>query len=104
MKTKIQIIMLLLAVILVGCSRQGATNGGIPPQISSEKFISEEEAIDISLQHEGFSFDQITAFMVQFEYDNGQPEYDVQIRKDRQDYEYEIHAVTGQILSREIDD
>lgn len=66
--------------------------------------ISPEKAQEIALAQAGFTADQVTRLQVEFEYDNRIPQYDVSFREDRWEYEYEIHAETGEILSWEKDD
>ena len=44
--------------------------------------------------------------VVEFEldWDDGRPEYEIEIKKDGLEYELEIHGYTGKILEFEIDD
>ena len=70
---------------------------------AAPSLISKEEAIAIALKDAGFSRDQITGLRAEFDYDDGRPEYDVDFRQDRYEYDYEIHAETGKILSRDKD-
>lgn len=61
--------------------------------------ISEEEARDIALSHAGLTADQVSRLRVEFDYDDGVPEYEVDFDFDSFEYDYEIHAETGKILS-----
>jgi len=70
---------------------------------AAPSLISKEEAIDIALKDAGFSRDQVTGLRAEFDYDDGRPEYDVDFRQDRYEYDYEIHAESGKILSRDKD-
>ena len=63
-----------------------------------------EEAQTIALQHAGFTADQVTFLRTEFDFDDGVPQYDVEFHEGRWEYEYEIHAETGVILSFEKDD
>ena len=65
--------------------------------------LTKEEAIAIALKDAGLTQDQITGLRAEFDYDDGRPEYDVEFRQDRYEYDYEIHAETGKILSRDKD-
>lgn len=78
-----------------------APGSGAPAQ--GER-ISPEKAQEIALAQAGFTAEQVTRLRVEFEYDNRIPQYDVSFREDRWEYEYEIHAETGEILSWEKDD
>lgn len=63
-----------------------------------------EEAQNIALKHAGFSADQVTALHAEYEIEHGVPQYDVEFRHGYWEYDYEIHADTGDILSYSKDD
>lgn len=66
--------------------------------------LTPEEVQAIALQHAGFTADQVQFLRTEFEIDDRVPQYDVQFHEGRWEYEYEIHAETGVILSFEKDD
>ena len=66
--------------------------------------ITAEKAQEIALAHAGFTADQVTGLYAEYEIDDGIPHYDVQFRRERMEYEYEIHAETGEIISFDMDD
>ncbi len=66
--------------------------------------ISEEEAQRIALEHAGLKADQVKGLRVSYDVDDGVPEYEVEFHHDRWEYEYEIHAETGEIRSYDRDD
>jgi len=80
-----------------------ATEAAAPVSAPTEKpkadRISEQEARDIALKHAGFTADQVSRLRVTFDYDDGVPEYEVDFDFDGFEYDYEIHAETGKILS-----
>lgn len=63
-----------------------------------------EEAQNIALKHAGFAADQVTALHTEYEIDHGVPQYDVEFHYGAWEYDYEIHAETGEILSYSKDD
>ena len=63
-----------------------------------------EEAQNIALKHAGFSADQVMALHAEYEIEHGVPQYDVEFRHGYWEYNYEIHADTGDILSYSKDD
>ena len=67
------------------------------PQADANK-LSREQAQAIALEHAGFQADQVTRLHVEYEVDDGVPEYSVEFRKGDQEYDYTIHAETGKIL------
>lgn len=66
--------------------------------------LTEAEAKAIALEHAGFTEDQVSGLRVEYEIDDGIPEYEVDFYQDRWEYDYSIHAETGEILSYERDD
>lgn len=66
--------------------------------------LTPEEVQAIALQHAGFTADQVQYLRTEYEIDDRVPQYDVQFHEGRWEYEYEIHAETGVILSFEKDD
>lgn len=114
MKYKLMIPVLLLMLVLSACVQPGAAapvlnvNDSVQPQGSQSAgttdIITVEEAKNIALTHAGFTAEQVSGLRVEFEYDDGIPEYSVDFREGYLEYEYEIHAKTGQILSFEKDD
>ena len=69
-----------------------------------ENVISPEEAQEIALKQAGFTADQVSHLRAEFDYDDGIAQYDVSFRADKWEYEFEIQAETGEILSWEKDD
>ena len=45
----------------------------------------------------------MTRLRTEFDFDEGRPEYEVDFHHDGWEYDYEIHAETGKILSRDKD-
>ena len=63
-----------------------------------------EEAQNIALKHAGFTADQVTALRTEYEIEHGVPLYDVEFHHGYWEYDYEIHADTGEILTYSKDD
>ncbi len=73
------------------------------PQTSAAN-LTPEEAQSIALEHAGFTRDQVSHLYAEYEIDDRIPQYDVSFRQGNLEYDYEIHAETGEILSYERDD
>ena len=73
---------------------------------AESKKISAAEAKSIALAHAGLTEAQVKGLRAEYDRDDGRLEYDVEFRVGNMEYEYEIHAETGKILSwdKEIDD
>ena len=76
----------------------------VPAPTEAFARLTAEEAQAIALQHAGFTADQVQFLHTEYEIDDRIPQYDVQFHEGRWEYEYEIHAETGAILSFEKDD
>ena len=66
--------------------------------------ISVDEAQKTALNHAGYTADQVTGLHTDYEIDDTIPKHDVKFYRERMEYEYEIHAETGEIISFEMDD
>lgn len=113
-------VLMIAALLLTGCGasapegRANSIEGAVesmltqaPDQPVSRPVtgtITGEEAERIALEHAGFTADQVTRLRTEFETDDGVPRYEVRFRQDRWEYDYEIDANTGAILSYDRDD
>lgn len=76
-----------------------------PPTAREETSrLTEEEAAAIALNHAGLAQTEVTHLRTRYDRDDRVPEYEVEFCQGRWEYEYEIHAETGVILSWEKDD
>ena len=73
------------------------------PASETTALISKEAAIAIALADAGFTEEQVTRLRAEYDRDNRAPEYDVEFQQGGYEYEYEIHAETGVILSKDKD-
>ena len=76
----------------------------VPAVTEAAKQLTGEEAEAIALQHAGFTAGQVNYLRSQYEIDDRIPQYDVEFHEGRWEYEYEIHAETGAVLSFDKDD
>ncbi len=66
--------------------------------------ITEDQARQIALDHAGLSASQVTFLKSRLDYDDGRQVYDVEFySSDYTEYDYEIDAATGDILSYDSD-
>ena len=66
--------------------------------------LTKTEAESIALKHAGFSAEQVKGLRSEYDFDDAVAHYDVEFRVGQWEYEYEIHAQTGAVLSVEKDD
>lgn len=65
--------------------------------------ITTDEAIEIALEHAGFAKADVTGLHSEYDYDDGIHKYDVDFRQGMYEYEYEINAESGTIISYDKD-
>ncbi len=77
----------------------------LPPESSqsAENIISEEEAKQIALNKAEITADGVFFDRVDLEKDDGIWKYEIAFRKDRTEYDIDINAENGEIVSWEID-
>ena len=69
------------------------------PAPAKRETISAEEAKAIGLEHAGLTASQVKGLRAEYDVDRSGPEWDVEFYADGMEYDYEIHAETGKILS-----
>lgn len=82
-------------------SDTGTQESQSPTETSA--LLSEEEAVTIALNHAELTKEQVTRLHAEYDLDDGVPTWEVDFDHDRIEYEYEIHAQTGEILSYDAD-
>lgn len=73
------------------------------PVRETDAILSRTEAERIALEYAGFTADQVDRLRVEFEIDDSLRQYDVQFDQGQREYEFEIDAQTGKILSYDVD-
>ena len=79
-----------------------ATEAAPAPKATSDP-ITKEGAEQIALDYLGLARDQVKRLYTEYEIDDGISQYDVQFISGDWEYEFEIHAETGKILSYDKD-
>ena len=76
-----------------------------PPAQSPQSgdYIDESEARAIALAHAGVTEDDATFTRTKLDHDDGRAEYEVEFYKGNTEYDYDIDAVTGDIISYDHD-
>ena len=68
-----------------------------------QKLIGEEKAKEIALQKAGLSFGEVIFDRVELERDEGVLHYEVEFKKGRTEYDADINAADGRVMSFETD-
>ena len=74
-----------------------------PEQGQAQNQISLDQAKKTALDHAGLNENEVRFSSAKLENDDGKYEYDIEFYKDNVEYEYEINAVSGEIIDSEID-
>ena len=77
--------------------------GGVALAASSGNYIGSEKAQQIALENAGLSADSVTFIRTHLDYDDGRAEYEVEFYQGNVEYDYDIDAVSGTILSYDHD-
>jgi uncharacterized membrane protein YkoI len=80
-----------------------STIAAAPVEKLPSEAMSREEAEKIALDHLGFTADQVTRLRTEYEIDDGLPQFDIEFHQGDWEYEFEIHAENGRILSYDKD-
>ena len=95
MKKSVKILLVVLAVVLVA----GGVLLGFLLGRGNGNTISREEALTIALDQAGVSKSDVDDIDIELERrQNGNPRYEVDFETASTEYEYDIDAVTGEIL------
>lgn len=104
----------LLLLILAGCQssnsqlqqpggavsgQDSATAGDAAPDAAPAKEITADEAKAAALEHALLKASDVTGLTAVYDVDDGVAQYEVDFRQGDYDYDYEIHAETGKVLS-----
>ncbi len=79
------------------------TTGGQTEDQGQGSYIGKQRAKEIALDHADLSISDVHFVRVVLDYDGGRAEYDVEFWSGNQEYDYEIDAKTGRILSYDRD-
>ena len=83
---------------------EAAQTSAAAQNASDSGMIGEEKAKEIALNHAGLAEDQTQRLLVKRDYDDGRSIYEVEFYGEgRDEYDYEIDAVTGEIVAFDTD-
>lgn len=94
------------AVLASGAAQasEAAQTSAAAQNASDSGMIGEEKAKEIALNHAGLTEDQTQRLWVKRDYDDGRSIYEVEFYGEgRDEYDYEIDAVTGEIVAFDTD-
>ncbi|MBQ4128995.1 MAG: PepSY domain-containing protein [Ruminococcus sp.] len=72
-------------------------------QAKKDENIGEKKAKSIALKHAGLKESEVSGLYVELDYDDGVLRYEVDFRQGQIEYDYDIDAKTGDILSYDKD-
>ena len=100
MKRKILATLIIgMGVSLVGCGN--STNSNMKNQLAPN--ITIEQAKEIALKHSNLTSDEVSFIKAEKDMDNGIEKYDIEFYYNNTEYDYEINAANGEIISYDHD-
>lgn len=119
---KIFALLLALMLVLSGCSlrdaaakidraeeaveqkveaAENAVETAVKPSPVPDATVTQEQAVSIALTHAGLTAEAVTNLHAEQDFDDGKAVYEISFRQGAAEYEYEVDATTGDILSFE---
>ncbi|MCM1118179.1 MAG: PepSY domain-containing protein [bacterium] len=83
----------------LGAVLQTPLPSGNPQSEDEGQYIGVEAARQIALKHAGLDDSDVGSVHAKLELEDGIWQYDVEFRQDNTEYDYDINAITGEILS-----
>lgn len=100
MKRKILATLIIgMGVSLVGCGN--STNSNMKNQLAPN--ITIDQAKEIALKHSNLTSDEVSFIKAEKDMDDGIVKYDIEFYYNNREYNYEINANNGSIMSYEQD-
>ncbi len=84
-------------------TKQTETKNSTKTSQSNATYITREEAKQIAFAHAGTTGSNIRDLEIEFDHDDGRAIYEIEWEVGNKEYEYEIDAITGQIIDFDID-
>ena len=84
-------------------SSRSTSTPSTPSTPSSKDLIGEAKAKELALGHAKLSASDVTFIHVELDWENGRQVYDVEFYSGAKEYDYEIDAKTGEIVSFDYD-
>lgn len=88
--------MMLVSLLVMGAAAE-VTPGGRTVGLSAT--LTEDEAVAIAMTHAGVEEKDVIFTKIKLDRDDGRTEYEIEFYKDTMEYDYDIDANTGDILS-----
>ena len=98
-KVVLATIIISVSMSLAGCKNSKTLNNGN----ETNKKVTIEQAKEIALKHANLTSSQVSFVKSEFDFDDGVKKYDIEFYYNNREYNYEIDANTGIILSYEQD-
>ncbi len=98
------IALLITMLLMTGCAAPAPAAEAVePPAFAAATDIGEDAAKQAALTHAGLAESDATFVRIHRDMDDGRAEYEVEFYSGNKEYDYEIDAMTGDILSFDYD-
>ncbi|MCI5898417.1 MAG: PepSY domain-containing protein [Firmicutes bacterium] len=108
-KSKKAVLLLCMVMLLVfgaacgGQDENGGNGQNQTPGTSSNQTISLDKAKELALKDAGINSSEVTFVKEELEKDKQVPSYELEFYNDSAEYEYDVHAGTGEILESSVE-
>lgn len=102
MRNRLRMTMALAAAIIMTTS--ATAFAGNAKDVTPTGPITSEQALEVALEHSGYTKDEIDVIKLEKDIDDGKEKYEVDFYVGVNKYEYDIDVNTGKIIEYEIDD
>lgn len=85
--------------LLIEAKNLEIENASVTGSASDKAYIGADRAVEIAMSHAGVNRSDARELEVELDYDDGKFIYEVEFYANGMEYEYDIHAVNGEILS-----
>lgn len=89
--------------LLIAAEKTGIDGITADGKASSAGYIGTDTAFDIALRHAGVTAAQVTGKKSEIDYEHGRMVYEIEFRTANAEYDYEIDALTGEILDSDFE-
>ena len=90
---------LAMSVLLIALMIVTVASCGVIEEFPPDDAIMPERAQEIALTHAGLNTADVRMDRAEYDLENGKPTYEIEFRAGHTEYDYVIHARTGEILA-----
>ena len=95
--------LLIISIAVILCLVAAVTAVVLYKVLAPQPELTEDQAFAIALEHAGLTAEQVSYLNAHLDRDDGRWVYEIEFRKGRTEYEYEVRASDGKIVDYDKD-